>query len=65
MIKEYIIPKLLKNLTNQEAIEKRKRMWENYWVDCLALENCKFKSSDFIAKFMDMNKTKFHSLSLN
>ena len=38
--------------------------FQNYNVEELHLVNKKYKRSDFIAKFIKMNKSEFHSLNL-
>ena len=50
---------------SESGLKSKQNHWENYEVDSLILEDEKYKSSDFIVKFMMMNKKNFHSLEMN
>lgn len=68
LIKEFILPHLLCNDGNflKDNLEPAiyESHFKNYNVETLSLEDKSFFRSDFIAKFIDMNKNDFHSLEL-
>ena len=68
MIKEFILPHLKsqagKFLQDTHSPDEGESHFKNYNVESLHVENMKYFTSDFICKFIEMNKNDFHSLSL-
>jgi hypothetical protein len=68
MIKEFILPHLKSQggnfLADTHSPVEGESHFKNYNVESLQLKNCKYFTSDFICKFIEMNKNDFHSLIL-
>ena len=68
MIKEYILPTLKSKEGDYQkdthSPEEDQSHFKNYNVEHLSVENNAYFSSDFICKFIEMNKNDFHSLRL-
>ena len=68
MIKEFILPHLKSKagsfLKDTHSPDEGESHFKNYSIECLQLENMKYFTSDFICKFIEMNRKDFHSLIL-
>lgn len=68
LIKEYVLPHLKGGAGGQLSLIARPSLeeahYKNYNVEELALSDESFFRSDFIVKFIKMNRHDFHSLSL-
>ena len=68
LIKEYILPTLKSKeghyLKDEKRPETDETHFKNYNVESLQIKDRNFFISDFICKFIEMNKNDFHTLSL-
>ena len=68
MIKEFLLPHLKSKeghfLADNHRPDQDESHFKNYNVESLVVQNCMYFTSDFICKFIEMNRNDFHSLIL-